>query len=247
MPTYTPIVIPNSNVLTSTDLNDNFSDFREILNVEGLETSNFSSLAVTTETIAPPRITQATGTGWAVYLESGYIETRSQGSAELRAPAINGAWTPPAGWEYYEPDTTRNINTANRPHNGVIDTGPVPGSSCSITLYRKAWVVITCQYHLAPMHIEAIPEPADNDAVTVLLDIRYVTNGGTPDFWLDEYVFRQPWVTVDTYLHSNTIRLAHELDPGTYSFFLRLRDPDNDTSYTFVGASHWILEAYNYE
>jgi len=247
MPVFTPIVIPSSGVLTAEDLNDNFSEFRTLLNTTGLNSSNFGDEVITAEKIAPPRLTQATSTGWSVSYETGYIETRNQPSAELRAPAVADAFPVPAVYSFYDPSTMRSINTAVRAHNGVVDSGPVPGSSCSITLYRKAWVVITCQSHLGPMAIDTVPDPLATDAVTTLLDIRYVTDGGTPDFWLDEYVFRQPWLSVDSYLRGRTIRLAHELDPGTYSFFLRLRDPDNDTSYTFVGASHWILEAYNYE
>jgi len=254
MPAYTPIAIPNNGALLATDLSDNFSDYREILNT-GLEQSNFPNDVIDAERINSSRLIQATGTGWLVLYESGSIETRNTLAADLRAPASFGAWNPvlapnPGAYSFYDPATSRNINAASRPHNGVIDTGPVCNNSITMYVPRSAYVIITSMHNLGPMTQSgsaAVPNPVGAVPELLTVNLRHRDETGAISDWVANLDYHQPWLTVDRYMRNRTLRLAGVVNPGWHTFFLRAQDPSNTISYTFIGATSFTCEVYYYE
>ena len=138
MPAYVPIVFNPNTSLSATEFQSNLVSFRELVNSTGLEQSNFADDTIDSDRINQYRFAPATDTGYTFLFESGLVETRGQFWADLRAPALSPIWFPGTNWSFVDPETQRNINTANRAVNGVVKEGVVPGCSATIQVSRPS-------------------------------------------------------------------------------------------------------------
>jgi hypothetical protein len=176
------------------------------------------------------------------------LDCHSQFSSDMRASAVEGAWTPPAGWSYYEPTTQRNVKASCRPNNGVIDDGPILGSCSTVFFSRPTYVIVTANYHSAPQYQEPpVPDPVTTNPEVCFCFMQHTRTDGVLETWPDLYTKHSPWITLDSYLRGHTIRLAGVVDAGWHTFTMIARDQNNNTAYSFIGASTFIVEAYSFQ
>lgn len=241
MPIYTPTTIATGSALAAADLQGNIADFRSA----SLQITNAETSGITEDKIVSPRILKSTAEGYEAYFESGFFVSRRQPSAELRAPAYDGVWTPPAGWTYYDVNTVRNVSPASRPLNGVVTRGSIPNTGATIYVQNKSYVVVTINFDLAPHPVADIADPTANNPDTLLCLIQHRDEAGsTAGNWGYNINRRQPWIVLDSYLRNHTLRVAAVVDPGWHSWSLLVRDPNNDFAYSFVGATTTTIEGY---
>ena len=241
MPIYTPTTIATGSALPAADLQGNIADFRSAaLTITHAEVSG-----ITEDKIVSPRIVKSTAEGYEAYFESGFFVSRRQSAADLRAPAYDGVWTPPAGWTFYDVNTTRNVSPANRPLDGVVTRGSIPNTGATIYVQNQSYVIVTINFDIAPHPVGAVADQLANnpDTLICLLQHRDET-GSTAGSWGFNINRRQPWVVLDSYLRNHTLRVAAVVDPGWHSWSLLVRDPTNLFAYSFVGACTTTIEGY---
>ena len=237
---YNPIALVANTTLDASGLQTNLAGIRSALL---LITTNIVS-EIPTEKIVSPRIIKSTDTGYEAYYESGFMVTRNQSSSELRAPAFDGVWTPPAAWTFYNSTTQRPIPAANKPLNGVVNRGQVNNAAATIFVERKAYVVATINFNIAPMPPADVADQLTNNPDKLLLLLQHKDETGTVGPFEVNINRQQPFVVLDSYLRNHTIRVAGVIEPGWHSFALLARDPDNDFAYSFVGAVQYSIEGW---
>ncbi len=237
---YVAPVFVSGDPLEVADIQAGFEDFRTACR----ELDDVSLSGITTEKIVVPRILQSTDTGYDAYYESGILIGRSQTSSDLRAPAIEGAWTPAGTWSYYDSNSTRNVPPASRPLNGVIDVGPLPGSSATIYIPRNAIVIVTAKFHLSPQSPESINNQLTNNPKTMTLSLQHRDTDSTTGNWRTSFIYHQPWVSLDSYLRGHWFRTMDTVDDGWHSWNVLCRDASNFMAYSFVGASTFTIEVF---
>lgn len=244
MTTYSPTSLTTGTALSSSTLQDNFQDWRTAS--RQLNKDNFSG--ITTDKVTSPKISLISDTGIQVYYESGMIDCHNQFSSDLRASAVDGAWTAPAAWSYYDNTTQRNVKTSARPTNGTVDDGPILGSATTVFFSRPTYVIVTANYHIGPQYQDTpIPNPITNNPEVCFCFLQHTQPDGDLEEWPQLYTKHSPWITLDSYLRGHTIRLAGVVEAGWHSFAMIARDQNNNTSYSFVGASTFIVEAYSFQ
>lgn len=244
MSLYTPTSVSTAVALPSATLQANFEEWRTVS--RQLDEDNF--VDITTDKIASPKISLVSDNGIQVYYESGMIDCHSQFSSDLRASAVEGAWTAPASWSYYDNTTQRNVKTSSRPTNGTIDDGPILGSCSTVFFSRPTYVIVTANYHIGPQYqSNPIVDPIANNPEVCFCFLQHTKPDGDLEEWPDLYTKHSPWITLDSYLRGHTIRLAATVEAGWHSFAMIARDQNNKTAYSFVGASTFIVEAYSFQ
>lgn len=238
--TYSPRAFTTATPFSATDLQANLKGIRSALL---LVTTDVLS-DIPTEKIVSPRYVKSTDTGYEAYYESGFLVTRNQSSSELRAPAFDGIWTAPAGWTFFDSTTQRPIPAANKPLNGVASRGQINNAAATIYVERKAYVVATINFNIAPMPPAAVVDQLANNPDVLILLLQHKDETGAVAPFEVSINRNQPFVVLDSYLRNHTLRIAGVIEPGWHSFALLSRDPDNEFAYSFIGALQFSVEGW---
>lgn len=238
--TYNPTTLTSGTALSATTIQANNKASRSALAL--ITTDVVSDIATTS--ITSPRVIKSTATGYEAYYESGFVVTRNQPSADLRAPAFEGAWTAPAGWSFYDALTQRPVPSANSPLDGVANRGLINNAAATVFVERKAYVLVTINFNVAPMPPGSISDPLANDPDYAILLMQHVDETGAAAPFEVTISRNQPFVVLDNYLRNNTLRVGGVIEPGWHSFGLLQRDPTNDMAYAFVGATQFAIEGW---
>ena len=240
---YTPTLVSSSVALSAATLEGNLADFRtEITTISRTALSG----TIATDKICTPRILNSTAEGYEARFESGFIISRKQPSSDLRAPAFDGVWSPPAGWTWYDPNDQRNVDPANRSLNGVVSVGNINNSGASFYVERDAYVIVSMNFSVGPMPVgPSISDPTTNNPSTLLLTVQHRDENGNVGFFGSLNINRrQPFVVLDSYLRNHTLRVGAAVNAGWHSWALLARDPTNLFAYSYIGALTTTVEGF---